>query len=152
VAIEAIPKAGQDLAGLGRVAARLSKQVERGLVDVHLSLAQYRVLANLSEGPSAASELAERLIVSRPSVTAIADGLVERGLVERRAEPNDRRAVIHLLTDHGFEVLASADEAIERRLYTIAGTVSEADRRKAFAGLHAWRKALDAVRSKVIAK
>jgi DNA-binding MarR family transcriptional regulator len=48
--------------GVGRVAARLAKQVERALTDVNLSLAQYRVLANLSEGPSAASALAERLI------------------------------------------------------------------------------------------
>jgi long-chain acyl-CoA synthetase len=138
--------------GLGRVAARLAKQVERALADVNLSLAQYRVLANLSEGPSAASELAERLIVSRPSVTAIADGLVERGLVERRNEPHDRRAVIHVLTDHGFEVLASADEAIERRLHAIAEHVSESVRHKAFAGLHMWQKALDALRDKVIAK
>jgi len=138
--------------GLGRVAARLAKQVERALNDVHLSLPQYRVLANLSDGPSAASELAERLIVSRPSVTAIADGLVERGLVERRAAVNDRRTVMHVLTDHGLEVLASADEAIERRLHAMAEHLSEGDRRKAFAGLHAWRKALDALRSKVIAK
>jgi len=138
--------------GLGRVAARLAKQVERALTDVHLSLAQYRVLANLSDGPSAASELAERLIVSRPSVTAIADGLVERGLVERRPEPSDRRTVMHVLTDHGLEVLASADEAIERRLHALAEDLTESERRKAFAGLHAWRKALDALRSKVIAK
>jgi long-chain acyl-CoA synthetase len=138
--------------GLGRVAARLAKQVERALGDVNLSLPQYRVLANLSEGPSPASTLAERLIVSRPSVTAIADGLVERGLVERRPDPHDRRTVIHVLTDHGFKVVASADEAIERRLHALAEHLSEHDRRKAFAGLHAWRNALDTLRSKVIAK
>lgn len=140
---------GVESIGLGRVAARLAKQVERALGEVSLSLAQYRVLANLSEGPSAASELAERLIVSRPSVTAIADGLVERGLVSRRAKPEDRRAVIHVLTDRGFEVLASADEAIERRLHALAGSLSEAGRRRAFAGLHAWHKALDAARMKI---
>ena len=132
--------------GLGRVAARLAKQVERALADVGLSLPQYRVLSNLSEGPSAASALAERLIVSRPSVTAIADGLVDRGLVERKATPRDRRTVMHVLTDRGFEVLASADEAIERRLHTIASGLSETERRRAFAGLNIWQKALDAVR------
>ena len=134
--------------GLGRIAARLAKQVERALGDVALSVPQYRVLANLSEGPSAASALAERLIVSRPSVTAIADGLVERGLVERRATPADRRSVIHVLTDRGLEVLASADKAIERRLHALAESLSEAERRRAFGGLQAWQKALDAVRSR----
>jgi long-chain acyl-CoA synthetase len=138
--------------GLGRVAARLAKQVERALAELGLSVPQYRVLANLAEGPSAASALAERLIVSRPSVTAIADGLVERGLVERRATPADRRAVIHVLTDRGFEVLASADEAIERRLHGLAANLTDAERRRAFAGLQAWQKALDEVRSKAVTR
>jgi long-chain acyl-CoA synthetase len=137
--------------GLGRVAARLAKQVERALTEVGLSVPQYRVLANLSEGPSAASALAERLIVSRPSVTAIADGLVDRRLVRRHATPADRRAVIHVLTNRGFEVLATADEAIERRLHGLAANLSDNERRRAFAGLHAWQKALDAVRKKAAA-
>jgi long-chain acyl-CoA synthetase len=138
--------------GLGRVAARLAKQVERALTDVNLSLAQYRVLANLSEGPSAASELAERLIVSRPSVTAIADGLVERGLVERQTRPNDRRAVIHVLTDLGTKIVRTADDAIEARLARVADNLAEADRRRAVAGLRLWEKALDAVREKVVSR
>ena len=71
-------------AASGRVAARLAKVVERSLHELDLSLAQYRLLGNLADGPSQASTLAERLIVSRPSVTALADGLVERGLVTAR--------------------------------------------------------------------
>ncbi len=138
--------------GVGRVAARLAKQVERALAELGLSVPQYRVLANLAEGPSAASALAERLIVSRPSVTAIADGLVERRLVERRATPTDRRAVIHVLTDRGFKVLASADEAIERRLHDLAASLTDAERRRAFSGLQAWQKALDAVRKRAAAR
>jgi hypothetical protein len=59
---------------------------------------------------------------------------------------------MHVLTDHGVEVLASADEAIERRLHAIADHLHETDRRRAFSGLHAWRKALDALRSKALAK
>jgi long-chain acyl-CoA synthetase len=143
---------GVEPISLGRVAARLSKQVELALVDVNLSIAQYRVLANLSEGPSAASALAERLIVSRPSVTAIADGLVERGLVERTHNADDRRAVIHVLTDRGLATLSAADEAIETRLRAVADNVPGADRKRAFAGLHAWQKALDAAREKAVHK
>lgn len=132
------------------MAARLAKQVERALSDVNLSLPQYRLLANLSEGPSGASALAERLIVSRPSVTALADGLVERGLVARSHEPGDRRSVIHVLTGEGTKVLATADEAIDARLCELSAHLSEPDQRRAFTGLATWQKALDAHREKVV--
>lgn len=134
----------------GRVAARLAKVVERALTDLDLSLAQYRLLGNLAEGPSLASTLAERLIVSRPSITALADGLVERGLVTREGEAADRRRVMHLLTPGGREVLNAADTAIEARLDTLAYELSEPERRRAFKGLDAWGKALDAHRAKVV--
>ena len=135
----------------GRVAARLAKVVERALTDLDLSLAQYRLLGNLSEGPSQASTLAERLIVSRPSITALADGLVERGLVTRQGSDGDRRRVMHVLTDTGRKVLEDADAAIETRLETIAGELSEPDNRRAFRGLDVWGRALDSYRSKQVA-
>ena len=123
---------------------------ERALAELDLSLAQYRLLANLSEGPSGASALAERLIVTRPSVTALADGLVERGLIERRPAPDDRRSVIHVLTDKGGRVVSEADDAIDRRLTTVAEELAPTDRKRAFGGLHAWEKALDETRDKAL--
>jgi long-chain acyl-CoA synthetase len=135
----------------GRVAARLAKVVERALTDLDLSLAQYRLLGNLSDGPSQASTLAERLIVSRPSITALADGLVERGLVTRQGSDGDRRRVMHVLTDAGRTTLDDADAAIEQRLLTIATELSEPDGRRAFRGLDVWGRALDAFRAKQVA-
>ena len=139
-------------AGAGRIAARLAKQVERALADVDLSLPQYRLLSNLSEGPSQASTLAERLIVSRPSVTALADGLVERGLVTREHGPDDRRRVIHVLTEDGLKVVTAADEAIDRRLAGLAERLPDVESRRAFSGLRSWEKALDAARAEVVSK
>jgi long-chain acyl-CoA synthetase len=135
--------------GPARVVARLAKQVERALSEVDLSLAQYRLLGNLADGPSLASTLAERLIVSRPSVTALADGLVERGLVAR-SEGTDRRQVLHVLTPDGQKVVRAADEAIERRLENLADHVSEGERQRAFRGLESWGKALDTYRAKAV--
>lgn len=138
--------------GAGRIAARLAKQVERALGEVDLSLPQYRLLSNLAEGPSQASTLAERLIVSRPSVTALADGLVERGFVTREAASGDRRRVIHVLTDLGRKVVDAADETIDRRLNGLAGRLSEAESKRAFSGLRSWEKALDAARAEAVEK
>jgi long-chain acyl-CoA synthetase len=138
--------------GPARVVARLAKQVERALTDVDLSLSQYRVLGNLAEGPSLASTLAERLIVSRPSITALADGLVERGLVTRMGSEGDRRRVMHVLTDEGRKVVDSADRAIEERLGMLAERLSEPERARGYKGLDAWGKALDSYLSEVVGR
>ena len=106
----------------GRVAARLARQVEVGLAQVDLSLSQYRTLMLLDEGSAAASALADHLAVSRPSVTAVVDGLVARGLVERkprRRRPAPGRAPPHRRRAAGL--LCQADRAVEARLRDIAG-------------------------------
>ena len=132
----------------GRIAARLARQVEVGLGAVELSLPQYRILTLLAEGTVVASALADRLAVTRPSVTAVVDGLVARGLVERQADARDRRRVAHVLTASGRRILARADEAIDARLTEIAGYLEDrADAEAAFGGLEAWRHALDAYRA-----
>jgi long-chain acyl-CoA synthetase len=127
---------------LGRTAAWLAKQVEIGLGSADLSLPQYRVLGLLDESSAISSDLAARLAVRPPSVTAIVDGLVARGLVERRPVATDRRLVDHLLTDSGRHALDSADRAVNQRLEEILAHADEEDDRvTAFEGLLAWRRA-----------
>jgi long-chain acyl-CoA synthetase len=136
--------------GNGRIAARLAKQVEFALNSVDLSVSQYRLIAFLSEGPSHASTLAETLILSRPSVTALADGLVDRGLIDRAPSSDDRRRVVHVLTDKGLRVLEEADGAVEARLASLAEELPEAERKRASSGLKAWGRALDSVLVKAV--
>lgn len=142
----------------GRVAARLARQVDVGLAEVDLSLPQYRILMFLAEGaleaPAqaegsvAASALADSLAVSRPSITAVVDGLVSRGLVERRHDQGDRRRVGHSLTEEGRRVLERADGAVDARLGDIARYLTdEEDAAIAFEGLSRWRAAMDAFRA-----
>ena len=99
-----------------RAAARLARQVTISLGEVDLSLPQYRVLAFLDEGEAAPSDLAGRLSVSRPSITALMDGLITRGLVDRRPDTDDGRRVHHHLTDDGRDTLQQADQAVGDRL------------------------------------
>ncbi len=131
----------------GRAAARLARAVENALGSVDLSLPQYRMLIFLDEGGSAAaSALAGDLGVSRPSVTALVDGLVARGLAERRGDEIDRRRVAHLVTPLGLQVLAAADAAVETRLAEIAEALDHSAQAEAFVGLARWQSALDAER------
>ena len=137
----------EDRRTLGRTAAWLAKQVEIGLGTVDLSLPQYRVLAMLEGTSALSSDLAVSLAVRPPTVTAVVDGLVVRGLVERRTVEGDRRRVDHVLTDHGRQLLDAADTAVNTRLCEIAAHLeSPADTDQAFEGLSMWRRALIASR------
>ena len=132
---------------LGRTAAWLAKQVEIGLGTVDLSLPQYRILGLLDESSAVSSHLAERLAVRPPTITAVVDGLVAKGLVERRTVEGDRRRVDHVLTDTGHRVLEAADAAIDARLHEITDALGDpAAAEEAFCGLAGWRKALVAYR------
>lgn len=126
-----------------RAAARFSKSLEVALNEVNLSLPQYRLLVYLSGGPERAMHLAGRLDVSPPSLTALVDGCVNRGLVERSTSPEDRRRVVHVITDKGSETLLEADRVATTRLVDVAGRLSAKEARKIIEGLELLHKALD---------
>jgi DNA-binding MarR family transcriptional regulator len=135
---------------VGRTAAWIAKQVELGLEEVGLSLPQYRILCLLDAGPEISSALADRLAVRPPSVTAVVDGLVGRDLVERRHREDDRRRVSHVLTASGRYLLASADEAVERRLLDISSCLpDEETASRAIDDMALWQDALRAYRERV---
>jgi long-chain acyl-CoA synthetase len=130
---------------LGRVVARLARLVERGLNDSGLSLAQYRILAFLSEErhAAAASKLADRMAVSRPTITALIDGLVAKGLVTRDPVPSDRRRVSVALTPAGRKTLLAADRAVDAELRALAAHLEPDELSEAVAGTERWGTALD---------
>ncbi|HEY1652648.1 MAG TPA: MarR family transcriptional regulator [Acidimicrobiales bacterium] len=134
------------LGSYGRVAAWLSKRVEVALGTVDLTLPQFRVMGILAEGSSAASGLADRLAVRRPSITAIVDGLVARGLVDRRQEDSDRRRVSLRLTEDGERILAAADLAVDEYLASLAGFLPTKEESMALRSLDLWGRAMAASR------
>lgn len=127
--------------------------MENALTRAELSLPQYRMLIFLSEGGAdAASALAGKLGVSRPSVTALVDGLVSRGLAERCADPVDRRRVTHAVTDAGRAALDRADRIVEERLAELATQMADDDARDtAYSGLAQWLDAMNVERDERLA-
>jgi long-chain acyl-CoA synthetase len=126
----------------GRVTAWLAKRVEFALAQVDLTLPQYRVLGILVEGSAAASGLAGRLAVRPSSVTAIIDGLVARGLVDRTHQEDDRRRIALRLTEEGERVLAEADLTVDAYMVSIAGHLPDADEVMVLRSLELWGQAL----------
>src|SRR6266851_3176605 len=93
------------------------------LADGALTTTQRLALIELVDGgPLRLGALAERIGATDPTVSRAMDGLVDAGIVERQADPHDRRAVLHLATAKGRgwverrrgEVSAALDEALDR--------------------------------------
>ncbi len=138
-----VPRAVGRSASFGRTAAWLAKQVELAAAAKDLSLPQYRILALLDSGPAVSSALADRLAVRPPSVTALVDGLVARGFIDRCAVQDDRRRVSHVLTARGRRVLAATDAAVEARLAAIAESLADAAlAKRAIDDLDLWQEAM----------
>lgn len=86
---------------VGRLARKLRQQSLGGLTP-----SQRSVLASLDRcGPITLSRLAEVEAVSRPAVSGIASRLEEKGLIERRPNPADRRSALVALSAEGRTVL-----------------------------------------------
>lgn len=128
----------------GRTVARLGRQVEIALARIDLTTAQYRALVQLGEGAEASSSLAAKLAVSRPTVTAVVEGLVQRGLVDRWHSDEDRRRVSVSLTEAGRQALAQADVVVGEKLAELLAVVSHRRAEQAVNGITQWGKAMDA--------
>jgi DNA-binding MarR family transcriptional regulator len=106
--------------------ARLARLLERACTDLAppLTLAQYRLLAMIGAGAEQASEIAGRLSLAKPTVSATVDTLVERGLVTRGAA-DDRRALRLQLTADGVTALTTAEHAMRARLDDVLARVDD---------------------------
>ena len=92
-----------------------------------MSLPQYRTLAFVyrNEGASL-SEVCDFIGLTLPTMSTLVDGLVVRGLVNRRTDPEDRRRMTLTLTQAGRARLQSARAAtisyLEERLRPLSAS------------------------------
>jgi len=71
-----------------------------------LSVPQFRVLAFLHRHPQASlSDVAEHMGITRATASAMTDRLVQRGLIDRAEDPQERRQVMLKLTLAGDKQL-----------------------------------------------
>ncbi len=70
------------------------------------ALARALRIIGRADSPIRMSELAEHLRIARRSATSVVDELAERRLIERRDDPNDRRAVMVGLSEDGRALMS----------------------------------------------
>ncbi|WP_240659629.1 MarR family transcriptional regulator [Streptomyces sp. WAC 01529] len=95
-----------------------------------LSFTTLSVLDTLnSRGPTRLTKLAKTEQISQPGLTQLVTRLEQDGLVERRADPTDGRAVLVHITDAGRQVGASRLEDRIRRLIPLVAQLAPEDQR-----------------------
>lgn len=97
-----------------------------GLVGLDLTMGQLKVLMHLSFAEKAnMGDLARSMGVALPSVTPLVDRLVDRRLVERRRNPDDRRVVVVAITEPGRELAESFHDTGREHLEEVLDRLSD---------------------------
>jgi DNA-binding MarR family transcriptional regulator len=94
--------------------------------DVEWS-AQMLLKSLAHQGPIRASQLAECVHADPSTVSRQVAALVKQGLVERRADPEDGRACLLVLTDKADDALRLQDELRDKHFARMLSTWSEQD-------------------------
>ncbi len=126
----ASPPAEEALLNLLVAASHMRERFDALCAEAGLTSAQYNVLRILRGGPhdgTARCEVADRMVDRAPDVTRLIDRLEEKGLVERRRCPEDRRLSLACITREGLEILARLDPAIEGAGREFGERLGEAD-------------------------
>jgi len=115
---------------LFRAQVTLMRRFEAGDDFAPLTSREYDVLFQLSRGEGRAMrmrELTELILLSQPSLSRMVDRLSARGLVERRAVPDDGRGVVVALTEEGARLQKEIGRAHVRSIRRYVGGALDED-------------------------
>jgi len=113
----------------GAVARQLREKSAETLAPWDITPAHLRALRTLARHETMRlSELSDRLQIAPRTATEVVDALQTRGLVGRRADPADRRAILVEVTERGADTLAEIRATSGTEAGRIFGRLGPADR------------------------
>ena len=118
---------------LKRTAAELENKLHGYFKQADLSPGRLNVLMALygnKDRPMALSEIGDYLVVTRPNITGLIDGLVDDGLVKRVNHPDDRRLILAQLTDRGKEFVRKFVPHHHRVVASAMSVLTKAEKRQ----------------------
>jgi len=105
-----------------------------------LSVPQFRVLSFLNRKPGESlSAVADHIGLTRPAMSILVDGLVNRKLVVRETDPGDRRRLTLSLTRQGASLYTAARQRTQERLSTRLEGLTPEERQTLAVTLHQLR-------------
>ena len=121
-----------DLATLLHAAYAAQDKVEVELAAIGLSLAKLAALKALSNGGESLplTQLAGRLSCVKSNITQLVDRLEADGLVERQADPHDRRSRLATLTAAGRKACRDGSRVQDAAEKDLLGQLSASESRQ----------------------
>lgn len=120
------------------IAAHLRQQEPR----LDITVWQIMAMKLLKGDPITVGEMARKFLVSTPTMTRLLDILVERGLVERREDAEDRRRVRLFLTLEGKRLFQEFDQRALRCVEGIIAGLEPDERERVVAAMDVLQEAL----------
>jgi DNA-binding MarR family transcriptional regulator len=115
----------------------LEKRIATLLQPLRLTPTSGLVLSILAdaETPLPPNEIADRLIISRATVTGLLDSLERRDYIRRRPHPSDRRMILAEITETGRQAANAFRPIVHRHEKEWLGVLDEAEQRRLLAAL-----------------
>ncbi len=122
----------------------LEKRISSLILPLGLSPATGLVLSILadSEAPVSPNLIADRLIISRASVTSLLDSLEKRGYVKRQPHPSDRRMLWVELTASGRQAANQFRPIVHQHQKVWLSALNESEQEQLIQMLHRLQAAL----------
>ena len=110
----------------------LRRHAERHIHSLGIGFSDFAVLeVLLHKGPTPVNAIGALVRLTSGSITAAVDRLEHKGLVERRNDPEDRRARVVYLTDEGRKLISCAFADHESAMERATSALTPAEREQA---------------------
>ena len=141
----ASPKATETAMNLVRTSELLVKRIADLVQPFDLTPSSGLVLGILADfgEPLPPNKIAERLIISRASVTSLIDSLERRGYVRRLPHSTDRRMLLIELTDTGRQVAHEFRLLVHQHQKAWLAVLTEQEQTQLIDTLHSLQAALN---------
>lgn len=133
--------AAELLAVLPLLSRIVASEVRREIGE-DTTMPQFRVLAQVAEGPLTVSALARRRRVTLQAMGELVQGLVERGWIARTPDPKDRRQQLLTLTPEGYHHYQRANMQALSQLTPLLANLNETELAALQCALPALQRAL----------
>ncbi len=111
------------------IVTRVIRTQMRGHRSPALTVPQFRTLIFVESHPGTSlSQVAEYVGITRPSMSVLVDGLVQRRFITRESSKGDRRRVTLNVTGRGKQVIRGARQHTQAYLAEHLDALTEADR------------------------
>lgn len=109
----------------GKAYRALNTELTKALLQFDLSIPEWKLLGQLYDhGEMKLAELADRLQVEAPLVTALIDKLEKKKLVLRKFHPHDKRAKIIIATSTAKKIIPKVEPVVRKSMTTLMKGVS----------------------------